>query len=160
MADNTKMEQAQQMYLKICRVLDNQDWKYVKNDQELTVRFGARGKDLEMVFMMRVQQDKEFIFASSVLPFTVPEDKRVEMALAVCAVNCRLFAGAVDFDVKTGQVAFRISQGYTESDIGEQAIHNLIHMTCGTVDAFNDKFADICTGKLDLYDFIGGLGNA
>ena len=160
MAENNTLELAQQTYLKICRALDNKGWRYQKDDAQLAVSFGVRGEDLEMNFRVKVYEEKQFVFISSVLPYTVPESKRVEVALAVSAVNCKLLAGNFDFNLQKGQIMFRINQSYMGSDISVDAFEKMIMACCGVIDDYNEKFMGIGTGMLDLHKFLADHHNA
>ncbi len=159
MTDENKREQAQQMYLKICGALENKGWRYDKDDQELTIKFGVRGDDLEMDFRIKIQPEGEFIYLSSVMPYTVAEDKRVEVAMAVCAVNSKLVAGNFDFDLRSGRVIFRIGQSYMGSDISEEALGRLITISTNIIDDYNEKFMGLGVGMVDLDRFLEQLDN-
>ncbi len=160
MAENNMLELAQQTYLRVCQALDNKNWRYQKDDENLSISFGARGQDLDMDFRVKVYADRQFVYITSVLPYIVPEDKRIDVALAVSAVNCKLRAGNFDFDLHKGQVAFRITQSYMESDISAQVFESLIMAACGVVDDYNEKFMGLGTGMLDLYRFLAETENA
>ncbi len=159
MAEENKLERAQQIFLKTCKVMDDRGWHYQKDEENLAMNFGVRGDDLAMDFRIKVEAERQFVFLTSVLPFIVPEDKRIEMALAVNAVNCKLVAGNFDFLLQDGKVAFRICQTFMESDIGEDALERLIMSACSIIDDQNEKFMGISTGELDLGQFLEELNS-
>ncbi len=154
MDDSVKREKAQRMHLKLCSVLDARDWKYERNDEELQVEFSVTGNDLPMPIRLFVDVERQVVRLMSPLPFTVPEEKRLDIALAVTAVNCNLAAGNFDFDIEKGVFGFRIASSYIESDISDAALDYMLRAACETIDANNDQFKAIIDGTLSLERFL------
>ncbi len=153
MADNKK-ERALQVYNTLCSAIEGRDWKYDKIEEDLVVHFSVSGDDLPMVFIMRVDEERELISLHSHLGFDFPEDKRVEGAVATCAVTYKLADGCFDYDISDGAVMFRLVACYRGSEVGEMLFQYMISCACTTVDKYNDKFFALSKGMIDLSAFL------
>lgn len=157
MDDANKREQAQQIYTKLCAVLDAREWKYQREDAEYRLDFGVKGNDLVMPMRLSVDAERQLVRLMSPLPFKVPTQKRLDITLAVTAVNCNLAAGNFDFDGEDGTLGFRIASCYIESEIGDAALDGMLRAALETIDAYNDRFQGIVEGTLSLEQFFSDL---
>lgn len=107
-----------------------------------------------MEFVLAIDSDRQLLRLFSKLPFAVPEDKRMDLAIATCVATNRLADGSFDYNISTGAIVFRMTASFRESKIGDGLFHYMIDCSCATVDAFNDKFLAICKGVLTVGDFI------
>ena len=60
MAELSKVDQAQQVFDKMCAVLDAREWKYESFPEDLTIRFHSIGDDLPMEFIGTWEDYHEF----------------------------------------------------------------------------------------------------
>ena len=153
MADE-KMMQAQAVFNTVCAALDKNDWNYDKDEEELTIRCGVNGDDLPMRITVNVDAKRSLLLVFSTLPFTVPEDKRLDVAIAVSVVNNNLVDGSFDYDLSDGSLFFRLTNSFIESTIGTELIQYMIACTCSTVDDYNEKFLMLGKGLIGLEKFI------
>lgn len=156
MADSNKAALAKTVYDNLCQTLDKRNWKYEKHDEDLIVTFTSRGNDLPMDFVMAIDEDKQMIRLFSRMPFVVPEDKRMELAIATCDATNRLADGSFDYDITTGKIAFRMTTTFIDSVISETVFDYLVIVSSNTVDEYNDKFFAIAKGFMSLEDFLKG----
>lgn len=147
-------EQAKKIYEGICTALDNRKWYYDRDNDRLLVRFTVNGDDIPMKFVMFVEPQQQVVRAMSFLPFKVPEEKRREMAVGVCAINFRLIEGNYDFDMSDGSLCYRITASYRASEIGDGLFQRMISMGCAAVDKYNDRFLALSKGYLTLENFL------
>ncbi len=147
-------EQAKKIYEGICTALDNRKWHYDRDNERMVLRFTVNGDDIPMKFVMFVEPKQQVIRTMSYLPFKVPEEKRREMALGVCAVNFRLIEGNYDFDMADGSLSYRITASYRNSEIGDALFQRMISMACAVVDKYNDRFLALSKGYLTLENFL------
>ena len=138
--EELNMAKAQEVYESLCKSLDSIDWKYEKEPEKLTVVSSATGDDFPMGFIMRVNPRNEVVSFISWLPFDVPEDKRVDIAIAVCVANYGLVDGSFDYDIADGTITFRLTSSYKESVLGEELFKYMLGVSTATVDEYNDKF--------------------
>ncbi|MBQ6676458.1 MAG: hypothetical protein IJM71_00260, partial [Clostridia bacterium] len=73
---------AETVYEDLKEYLDSMGWNYEDDKDNLAVTFGVKGDDIPMAFIIRVDAGRQLLRVNSPLPFTVPEDKRMDMAIA------------------------------------------------------------------------------
>lgn len=148
MAGNRELKQARMAFDAICSAFDSVGWRYEKDEDELSVTSGAVGDDLPMPIQIKVNVEKELVMLLSQLPFTVPEDRRREMAVAVAKANNGLANGSFDYDLPEGDIVFRITASIRNSLISEKAFGYLVGCACNTVDEYNDKFLLVAKSEM------------
>ncbi len=152
------MEKAKQVYQKLIAMLDARDWHYERDDEKMAVKAGIKGDDLPIHFTMSVRPDMEIVQIMSWMPFEVPEDKRVDIAIAVCVANYTLAQGCFDFSIENGNLLFRMTTNYMKSELSDDLLEHIIFLSAATVDRFNDKFFMVTKGMLSIDDFIKQVG--
>jgi hypothetical protein len=148
------MEKAREIYDSLIRMLDERDWKYDKYEDKLMIKSGIKGEDLPIEFLMVVRPKQQVIQLLSHVPATMPEDKRVEGALAVCVANNGLVNGSFDYDVGDGTITFRLTTSYRETVLSADLLEYMIMVSAGTIDDYNDKFFMISKNMMSIQDFI------
>lgn len=154
MAEANEMALAKKVYDDLCASLDKREWHYQKHDEDLVVTCGVAGEDIPMQFVLIVDAERQLLRVLSRLPFTVPEDKRMELAIATCAASYGLADGSFDYDIAKGTIDFRLTASFRESKIGDGLFEYLIGCSSFTVDKYNDKFFALCKGLITINDFI------
>lgn len=143
----------------VCEALDENKWTYDRLDDENRVTFSVTGDDLPMRFNIIADDSSEMIiFHTFLFDFLVPEEKRLEFAVAVTAVNYSLKTGCFDFDINEGNVLFRQNQVYTGCDFSASTVHALLGATLHLVDRYNDRFFALAKGLMSYNDFIDRIG--
>lgn len=151
--DEAKLNQAKAVYQTFCEMLDQENWKYTKQEEEWKITTGARGEDLPIDLTINVDVKRSLLMIISPLPFKVPEDKRVELAAATCTVNSIFVNGYLDYDVAGGSLFFRIANSFLDSRIDAETCKYMLFCACSTIDDINDKLLMVCKGMLDLDKF-------
>lgn len=154
MADEKKMELAKQVYQTLCSAIDNRNWNYTKDEEKLLVHFGVRGDDIPMQFLLVVDAERQLIRLMSPMPFKMSEGKRMEGAIATCVVTNKLADGSFDYDLSDGEIIFRMTASFRESQIGEALFQYMISCAGAMVDRYNDQFLAIDKGLISISDFI------
>lgn len=154
MADEMNLQQAQNVFADLCKALDSNNWKYKKDETKLKIQCGARGDDLPIDLTILVDAKRDVVRVISMMPMKVPEDKRLEMAVAVSLVNNKLVHGCFDLDMGEGHMFFRMTNSFRDSTLSEELYMYLVLCTCKTVDEYNDKFLMISKGMLSLEQFL------
>lgn len=148
-----KMMKAKEIYETICSFLDGDNWKYDRHDEDLVITMSAKGEDLPISFVVRVDAERRLVTVFSQLPFEAKSEKIVETAVAVAMANYGLVDGSFDFDVQKGKIIFRMTTSYLESLISEEVFEYMIYCTAHTVDKYNDKLMMLAKGMIDLAKF-------
>lgn len=159
MAELKNLEQAKAVFSTLCQALDNHDWRYKKDAEKLVVECGARGDDLPMDITVKVDVDRMLVLLLSHLPYVVQEDKRLDIAIAVSAINNVLVDGCFDYDLASGHMFFRMTNSFIESTIGEEVFSYMLFCSCQTIDEYNDKFLMLAKGMLSIEQFLSSLAN-
>ena len=154
MSDAYELEQARSVYAAILNMLDERGWKYEKFENDLVVRAGIKGDDLPIEFIMFVKPKNQVVQVVSKLPFNIPEDKRVEAAIAVSVANYGLVDGSFDYDISDGELRYRLTSSYRESLLGADLFEYMIMCAASTVDDYNDRFFMLSKGMIDVEKFI------
>lgn len=154
MEENKELERATQVYEKILQILEKDEWKYERNDENLAVRFTVRGDDIPMDFTVYVDPSPGLLRVQSWLPFEINKDKMIDAAVAVCAINLRMKNGSFDFDFSDGTIRFKVTQTCIDGQLDEEVFRYLLFLSSYTVDEYNDKMLMLSKGGLKLEDFL------
>lgn len=154
MVEEREMKQAKFVYETVCKALENNGWKYTREEEDLVIRCGARGEDLPMDIVIVVNPEAQVVSLFSPMPYKIKEDKRVEAALAVCVANRGMVNGSFDYDLVEGIIHFRVVSSYRESILGEELFNYMLMIAAGTVDIYNDKFLMISNGMMSFEQFL------
>ena len=157
MEDKTQL--ALDTFATICMALDENDWKYKKDGENLVIECGAQGDDLPMDLTIKVDARRQFVMLFSRMPFVIQEDKRLDMAVAVSAVNNALADGCFDYDVLTGRMYFRMTNTFMDSKMDREVFTYMLYCSCQTIDEYNDKFLMLAKGMLDMEKFLAAVMN-
>ncbi len=159
MSDLQNLEQAKLTFNTICQMLDDQKWKYERIDEKLIIQSGVQGDDLPIKFTIKVNPKNQIVALYSIMPFNVPEDKRVELALAIHAANYPMVDGSFDYDIKDGSIIFRLTSSFKESVLSKDLFEYMLMVSVVTIDEYNDKFFAVSKGLMTLEQFISHVEN-
>lgn len=154
MSDSNNASLAKSVYENLCKALESRGWKFSKHEEDLVVTFTTHGEDFPMDFVLAVDEERQMLRLFSRLPFTVDEDKRMEMAIATCAASFGLADGNFDYDITTGKISFRMTTTFRNSVIGDDLFKYMVVTSSMTVDEYNDKFFALTKGFISLEDFL------
>lgn len=140
MADEKSLRQAKVVFSALCEMLDEKNWRYQKDEQELAIVCGAQGDDLPMEIRIEVDPDRLLVMLMSKMPFVVPEERRTALAIAVSKANYGMVDGSFDFNYLNGSIIFRLTSCYRDSLISKELLEYMLMCACFTIDKYNDKF--------------------
>lgn len=159
MADEKDLMQALEVYKTLCEALDDKGWRYKKNEEKLEIECGVQGEDLPMDIRVWANPDRGIITLLSHMPFVVPQDKRLDAAVAVSVANNILVDGCFDYDIKDGHLFFRMTNSFRESRIGKDLLDYMILCSLQTIDDFNDKFLMLSKGLMSIDQFLATIND-
>lgn len=148
------MAKAKEIFDALVNMLDTRDWKYDKFEEDLVIKSGIKGEDLPIEFIVVVKPKNQVVQLLSRLPFQIPEEKRVDAAIAICVANNGLVDGSFDYDIAEGNITFRLTSSYRESTLGADLFEYMILVSAGTIDDYNDKFFMIAKDMMSVQQFI------
>ena len=148
MTDEKDLKHAKTVYSTLCAMLDENDWHYEKDEDNLTISCSARGEDLPIMIQMEVDAKRHLVTLLSHLPFLVPENRRTALAVAVSQANNGMVDGSFDYDFNKGSIVFRMTSSYIDSLIGKELLDYMVMCSCATVDQYNDKFLIVAKSEM------------
>ena len=154
MADEYELLQAKQVYKSIVNMLEKRDWKFEEYKDDLVIKSAIKGEDLPIEFLLLVKPKNQVVQFISTLPFNMPEDKRVEGAIAVSVANYGLVDGSFDYDISDGEIRYRLTSSYRESILSDDLFEYMIMCAASTVDDYNDRFFMLAKGMIDVEKFV------
>lgn len=109
-----------------------------------------------MDILFDVRDERRIVILISIMPFKIPEDKKIEVMLAITYVNNRLIDGSFDFDIESGIIVFRLTASFIESILGKELFEYMLMVSASTIDNYNDKFMMISKGIMSFKQFLEG----
>ena len=152
--EEEKLIRAREVFDIMCRALDAKEIKYSKDEEGMGILAKFSGDDLPMDLIVRIKPELDLILLTSHIPYTIPNEKKVETAAAVGIVNSGLLDGCFDFDLTSGAVYFRMTASYRETEISENLFEYMLYVSAATIDEYNDKFMKLGMGLIGLQDFM------
>ncbi len=157
MVEQNKMEQAKAVFATLCGAMDSNKWHYKKDEAKLTINCGVQGEDLPIEITWKVDPERLVVMLYSHLPCVVQEDKRLDVAVAVSAINNVLVDGSFDYDITSGHMFFRLTNSFIDSRLSDAALLYMLFCATKTIDDYNDKFLMLAKGMLSLEQFLKNI---
>lgn len=154
MADAMKTQAAMNVMNTICEMYDDQNFRYDRHDEDLVITCSIHGDDIPMQFIIQVDAEREVVRFLSPMPFKAPEDKRIDMAIAVAVANYGLINGSFDYDMSDGEIRFRMTASYIDSTLGKELFQYMTYASANTVDRYNDRFMMLNKGIITIEQFL------
>lgn len=157
MADAKNLKQARAVYDTMCEMLDDRNWNYDRDEDALSISCGVRGDDMPISIRMAVDAERLLVMLFSQINIDIPDDVRIEMALAVTKVNYKLVNGCFDYSPAKGNLLFRLVSGVRDSLIGPDMLAYVLDTACGTVDDYNHLFKKLAEKDITLAEFMAAV---
>ena len=154
MEDEKKIQKTKEVYDAVCKYLEAHNWPYHKTEEKFMIDCKAAGEDLPMDITIHLNPNVQILSIFSCLPFEIPEDKRLDFAVAVSVINNKLLNGCFDYDIHSGHVYYRMTNSFMESTLGDDAFTYLLFASCKIIDDYNDKLLMLAKNLISLEQFI------
>lgn len=154
MAGFIEKNNAEKAYKTFCEMLDDQGWKYNRDDEKLAIECGASGGDLNIELIVNFNADKQLVTILSPLPFKVDDDDRVLAAVAISATNYNIVDGNLDFSLTSGSIIFRLTTSIRDSLISKEAYEYMLMVSCATIDRYNDRLLNLVKHTISIEDYV------
>ena len=145
---------AKEVYEAFKSHLTRNNIRFDPHDDDLVITMTVTGEDLPQPTIIRVMESRDVVQILSPLPSKIPEDKRVDGAIAVSVANYGIINGSFDYDMEDGEVRFRVAQSYRGFVMNDDMIRYLLSITFSTTDTYNDRFFMFGKGLMTLEQFI------
>ena len=133
----------------ICELFDERNYRYFKDESELSFQINMKGEDIPMRFYINIDDSRSLVIFRSFLPFDFSQDKRIAGAIAVCNINYAVCDGMFNTDVRNGHIYFKLTSTYRDRVLSKAVLEQMFEMSCQMVDRYNDRFQAVNEGKLD-----------
>ncbi len=148
------MTKAQQVYQSVQDHLKGKGFKFDPMDDQMMVHLEIRTDDLPIHAFIRVLEDKDLLQIICPQTGKVPEDKRVDVAIATAVANYGMINGSFDLDTSDGSLHFRLTHSYQGGLPDDEQIHYLIGCALTTMNQYNDRFFMLSKGMINVEKFI------
>ena len=145
---------ARAIFNRIVSALDSRNLKYQTDYDNFRFHISFSTDDLDVKVAIVVDAERDLIRLVSILPFSFPEDKRVEGAVATAIANHGMVHGSFDFNFSDGQILFKLASSYKGGSVDEECIHYLLGVAVGTIDQYDDRFLALAKGNMSLTAFM------
>lgn len=159
MVEQKNLEQAKSVFGTLCQALENYELHFEKDEEKLAIECSIQGEDLPMELTINVDAKRMLAILISHMPFVIQEDKRLDVAVAVSAINGLLVDGSFDYDVASGHMFFRMTNSFIDSKIGEDVFIYMIYCASKTIDEYNDKLLMLSKGIISIERFLETFSN-
>lgn len=145
---------AERVYQLFKDYLENNRYRYTADDARLSISLTLQGEDLPQPTVISVLRDRNVVQIVSPIPGRIPEEKRIDAAVAVVIANYSVLNGCFDLDMNDGGICFRLVQGYHGIEFSEELAQYMLRIVFYTTDKYNDKFFMLGKGMMSLEKFI------
>ena len=156
MAEQDNVILARTTYETLCSFLDSKKWQYTKDEERLLINCSACGEDLAMPITVKIYSDRLIAVLISHMTFEIPEDKRLDAAIAICAINNLVINGSFDYNIN-GSIYFRMSNSFMESELSTEVFEYMLMCSCSTIDEYNDKLLMLAKGMISLQQMLASF---
>jgi len=154
MAEDKELALAKRVFEDMCQAMDQKQWHYDRHDEDLVVTIRMQGEDFPVDMILQVNAAAQVVSVFSALPVTMPENKMVDLALAVCIANEHMINGCFDLDMKKKQIVWRLCTTYRGSLLGSEAYCYMVLVSASSVDKYNERFLMLAKDMIDLKKFL------
>lgn len=152
-ATEKQLAQARKTINSICAMLAESGTKYTLNDEKLYVKVVFASDDFPIEIYFRARPENELLTVTSVLPFSIPEDGRVNVAVAAMMLNSSSYDGTWSIDLSDGYMSFIITNSYIDSILGKECFHSLMGLAYNATKMCADKFFILGKGYMTVQQF-------
>lgn len=146
-------QHAKTMFETLCKVLDRNDIRYNKKEEEYRVECVFIGEDLPIHISIIVDAEYKRVILFSQILFSTPKSRIIDIAAAICFVNSRLIHGNFVLDMQTGNITFRMVNTFYKSLLSEEVLIYIIRYSNSIIDQYNDRFLMLIKGYITMKQF-------
>lgn len=145
-----EMMLAQKTLDTICAMLDEGELKYRRDDEKLHVHVSFSGYDFPLDLIFVVYPHRELVVLYVPLSFTIPEEGRGNVGIAMTLLNYSTYDGTWTMDLGTGEAEFRMTNLYFGSILGKDCFKLLMNTAINAFETCADKLFMVGKGTMSL----------
>ena len=150
----SKNERARELFYQLKLWFTSEGWSFDPHEDDLVIVSGVKGDDLPIKFLFSIREEQEILLYMSELPFSIPQDKLVETAVAVCYVNDKILNGSFDLSFKNNRLTFKLCTSYYGGTLTQNTIEYMVRVAYNTIEMYNDKLYLLIGGNISLNEFM------
>lgn len=147
----------EEIFATFCNALDGMEWTYHRSEEDLLVTFSPPEAKHGNIYVLAVTPGHSSTMLLSEMVFTIPEEKRSEMALAVHLANSMVYFGSFEYVVPTGRLYFQSINGFNGCKPGSLMFEQMIRFSVWTAENYCDIFQKLVHDKITLEEFMDSL---
>jgi hypothetical protein len=153
--DAKKEKKAIKAFKVMCASLDEDNWKYLKDEKSYKVEYIETGdSELKMQCKFFLDAEREMVRFLSKIPVEFPQEKIMEAAVACCLINNKIIFGSFDLDVHKGTIWFRMSNAMLDEIPGKDFFRIMRRRATNVIDTYNDRLLKLQKGEIKAIEII------
>lgn len=148
------MSRSQRAYNCVVETLDSHGLDHSDYPKDSEIYIGSVGEEIQSNVKIMLYKDIELMMMVSSIPFIVPQEKRVDIAAAINMINCTLRNGSFDFNFLNGNIIFRVTGSYIESEMDPDMVRYMLDYSLRKIEEYYNRLFMLCFKNLTLSDFI------
>ncbi len=156
-ATEKQIAQGEKVLDTICAMLDGEELKYGRNDEDMSVQLSFNSDDFDIILVFKVFPERDLITLFSPLTFTAPEDGRQDIAMAMTVLNNVTYDGLWTINISNGDMEFRMTNSYCDSIVGKDCYKDMMGMAITANSKFAAKFFMLGKGAMSFEQFMDEL---
>ena len=156
-ATEKQIAQGKKILDTVCAMLDGEELKYGRDDEDMSVQLSFNNDDFEIVMVFKVFPERNLITLFSPLTFTAPEEERQTIAMAMTVLNDVTYDGMWTINITNGHMEFRMTNSYCDSIIGKACFKDMMDIAGSANNTFATKFFMLGKGALTFEQFLNDL---
>lgn len=130
---------------------------YNENIEEHSIESGLMINDVRTIFEIKAHANEETLVLTAITPIHFSAKQFLDAAIAVAAINKKLFVGSYIYSNASGRVYFRTTNSYRGGGINAEIINVMIATAYETVSKYNDLLVRLALGGLTFEEFMRTL---
>ena len=152
---SANIEHARKQFNTLIDMMNSNELKFTKHEDNLSISSGFNTEDFPVEYFIKIDVEREIAVFMSKLPFTMPEEKRVDGAIAVGVANNGIVNGSFDYNIASGEIYFKMAAPFCGGvDLSQDVFAYLTFVGTSTIDAYNDKLFMISKGMMTVSDLM------
>ena len=148
-----KREKALLVYDLLCQAMDDREWEYNTDKEDLSVSVQVHGEDVPIRINLIVDEKNQLLKSISPIPFDIVPEKRIECLLAISRINARIPDGVFMMDMESGTVFFSSTCLFGSSEVDKEMLNFAIALNIFMCEKYNDKLLALNKGYIGADDF-------
>ena len=127
---------------------EQDDWPFVQLENQPILKTAFQGSNGQWTCYAQERESSHMLVFHSILPFRVPEERRLAVAEYITRANYGLFLGNFEMDFTDGELRFKTSLDLEDSHPGQAQIRNTVLSNLAFVDRYLPGLMQVLNAQL------------